>query len=591
MDEDVALKLFEEDQMLMEKVSNTIKKAEEEMPGSEGEKWLIENRGLTKETIRKMQLGYDPGDGMIVIPYPGEPYCIKKTMTGNGTKRLSGNLDRPPFLIGEVDKGTLFVTTTELNAIYLWQMGAGNVFALCERDADRIRDIDKPHRVIFVKSGKGEDETLSRELDAILSGRGILHDSVTMPKGDPNRTPKEIMAEAISEWDKEIAGRDHSDNTAEFMAASFYDQLKRFRSYKDRKTGFWNMDEEMGALYPGLYVLGALPSLGKTTFCHQLADQLVAQGDTVLFFSFEQTMLEIVTKGISRLTAKMAVGDTPDIRSLRSNAVSSINVRRGVEPGSKWDKTVETATQEYRKMSERLYIIECNFETTADWVADYVKNFIREKKVTPVVMIDYLQIILPEDTRQSTKDAVDSHVRKMKMLQRDHDLVLFLISSLNRSNYLAPIDYESFKESGGVEYTADVVLGLQLDVMNAEAFRKSNETIIKREITKAAKKEVPRNIQISCLKNRFGKSSFTCGFDYYAEWDLFVPRAESSKYDIGADVKMLLEGLEKDTKKSRTKSSGVVQEAVEGFLAATEEDDVPFENTEEAQMELENFIP
>ena len=90
--------------------------------------------------------------------------------------------------------------------------------------------------------------------------------------------------------------------------------------------------------------------------------------------------------------------------------------------------------------------------------------------VKPVVIVDYLQITRPLDNRVSTKDAVDSHVRAFKKLQVENDLIVLLISSLNRSNYLTPVDFEAFKESGGIEYTSDVLWGLQLSVMNDEMF-------------------------------------------------------------------------------------------------------------------------
>ena len=45
---------------------------------------------------------------------------------------------------------------------------------------------------------------------------------------------------------------------------------------------------------------------------------------------------------------------------------------------------------------------------------------------------------------------------------------MFVISSLNRSNYTARIDYEAFKESGNIEYTGEVIFGLQLKCINDE---------------------------------------------------------------------------------------------------------------------------
>ena len=196
-------------------------------------------------------------------------------------------------------------------------------------------------------------------------------------------------------------------------------------------------------------------------------------------------------------------------------------------------------------------MIQCDFDTKAETISDYVERFIKEKKAKPIVIVDYLQIIRPTDNRIATKDAVDNHVRALKMLQRNNDLVLIVISSLNRSNYMAPIDYESFKESGGIEYTADVLWGLQLSIMNNDAFNSSQEVIKKREIVKVAKKSIPRKVQLVCLKNRYGRSSYECDFDYYPQYDLFIPGVpaefEEESTDIGSMIDQL--GKKKQTKK------------------------------------------
>ena len=155
----------------------------------------------------------------------------------------------------------------------------------------------------------------------------------------------------------------------------------------------------------------------------------------------------------------------------------------------------------------------------------------QEKQVKPVVIVDYLQIIRPTDPRQTTKDAVDTHVRALKKLQTENDLVIILICSLNRQNYLTPVDFESFKESGGIEYTADVVWGLQLACMNDDIFLKEKNIREKRERVKAAKLAIPRKVQLVCLKNRYGKSSYDCGFNYYAQYDLFMPEDDFMPVD------------------------------------------------------------
>ena len=176
-----------------------------------------------------------------------------------------------------------------------------------------------------------------------------------------------------------------------------------------------------------------------------MADQLVKAGEHVLFFSLEQTCLELVTKGISRLMAQKNI----------HTAVSAIDIRRDVE-----NEEVLKATEEYASFTQHEIILECNFETKIGTIISTVEDYIQETSTLPIVIVDYLQVICPTDSRQLTKDAVDTHVRALKKLQKEHDLIVILISSLNRQNYLTPIDYESFKESGGIEYTAGVIWGL-----------------------------------------------------------------------------------------------------------------------------------
>lgn len=312
--------------------------------------------------------------------------------------------------------------------------------------------------------------------------------------------------------------------------------VKHFSSFKDRKTGYSNLDA-VQPLYPGLYVLGAISSLGKTTFLHQMGDQIAKNGDPVLYFSLEQNKLEMVTKSLSRLTAQI----NPD------KAVSAIDIRRGA-----MGATVADAINAYKAFAGNVFVYECNFGYTVDRIIEDVKKFMIETDKKPVVIIDYLQIIPPADPRQQTKDAVDYNVRALKKLQSDNDLVLFLIASLNRQNYLTPVDFESFKESGGIEYTADVVMGLQLAIMNDDIFNKEGKLKEKREKVKEAKKAIPRSVELVVLKNRYGVASYSCGFTYNPKFDLFIPQ-ETAREGAAYDPKALEKSLEEWKQRNSSK--------------------------------------
>ena len=295
---------------------------------------------------------------------------------------------------------------------------------------------------------------------------------------------------------------------SQYLEDVFMKDIDKFKSYKDRKTGFKNLDALTGGLYPGLYVIGSISSLGKTTFAHQIGDQLAGMGDHILFFSLEQNRLEMVIKSLSRITA----------RNNKDKAVSSIKIR-----GGELTPEVLAAVEEYSKVADHISVIECNFDINVYSVVEYTKQYMQATQVKPVVIVDYLQIMPPTDPRQSDKEKVDNIVRGLKKLQSENDLVVFVISSINRANYLTPIDFESFKESGGIEYTADVVWGLQLQILNDDLFNSEKKVKEKREKVRQAKRAIPREIELVCLKNRYGVSSYSCGFKYDPRFDLFEP--------------------------------------------------------------------
>ena len=291
----------------------------------------------------------------------------------------------------------------------------------------------------------------------------------------------------------------------DIMPSEIEDFKKRERIY----SGYRNIDE-ITHIYPGLYILGAISSLGKTTFACQMADQMAKNGENVIYFSMEQSALELCSKSISRITCEKN----------SNTALSSLEIRKTIEP----DDTIKTAKEAYMGFANNITLIEGTFETTIDDIEKYVDEFVKKREVKPVVIIDYLQIIqAPKDSRMTTKDLIDSYIRRLKQIQTKHQIVMLVISSLNRQNYLSQIDYESFKESGGIEYTADVIWGLQLNAIHDEIFNKANNINEKRERIRQAKSANPRKIELVCLKNRFGISSYSCLFDYYPQYDLFKP--------------------------------------------------------------------
>ena len=83
----------------------------------------------------------------------------------------------------------------------------------------------------------------------------------------------------------------------------------------------------------------------------------------------------------------------------------------------------------------------------------------------------------------------------------------------------------SFKESGAIEYTADVLIGLSLTGMkdidsNSTAKKAQNAENASKSDTDASGENV-RDITLTILKNRHGITGRSIRFDYYPKYNWF----------------------------------------------------------------------
>ena len=296
------------------------------------------------------------------------------------------------------------------------------------------------------------------------------------------------------------------------LSGAFKSHIDEFKSLAERKTGFSNMDEK-NSIYPGVYCIGAISSLGKTTFMAQMADQMAATGVNVLFFSFEQTSFELVSKGLARYNAHSLDGDA----KLR-RAPSAIDIRSGKVTVS--DEVIEQYTS-----NTGLYIIDCSFGKTVDDIIKDTKKFmeLNPEAEPPVIIVDYLQVIAQEGNL-SVKEHIHMVVKKLKQLQKELNITVFIISSFNRTNYMNEVSFESFKESGDIEYTCDAMWGMQLACIDENSvFTRDNSINEKRKVLNTEKSSIPRRIELVFLKTRYNRVGSKFFFNYYPNCDFFIP--------------------------------------------------------------------
>lgn len=304
-----------------------------------------------------------------------------------------------------------------------------------------------------------------------------------------------------------------------------YDIMQMFSAEQDSRhysTGLKGLDKILdGGLYAGLYIVGAISSLGKTTLCLQIGDYIAAHGQDVLVFSLEMSRRELMAKSLSRIMAQKD----------RSNAKTTRAILQGQKNWNPAEQSLlaDSIAEYAESTGQHLYISVGMGDITPDTIrAATIRHYMKTGNY-PVIIIDYVQILAPSDVKATDKQNMDKAVLELKRISRDYNTPVIGISSFNRDNYTAPVNMAAFKESGSLEYSSDVLIGLQYDFMEPrEGERKEARAARIEQDTKqaiaAAKEGKPIIINAKVLKNRNGSKGtaimqFTPMFNYFEEVD------------------------------------------------------------------------
>ena len=275
--------------------------------------------------------------------------------------------------------------------------------------------------------------------------------------------------------------------------------------YEPVATGIPSLDEALGG---GVSLgettfFGAVSSYGKTTLAVQIADHMASAGRSVLFVTIEQSAKELVAKSLSRL---VFTENTTGSNIATPQEITSLRTRKAWGEGQR--ATLAKAVDDYGCMiAPKMRILEGNRQPTVADVRAVAEAMAEHDGQAPVIFIDYLQLLAPLSARQdSDKRNADMNVTELRKMARDLKTHVWCISSLNRSSYSGVISLDSFKESGGIEYGADNLLGLQPRNMAAQ-LEGVADSKMKREADKLIrenKKKTERDCELVILKQRNG---------------------------------------------------------------------------------------
>ena len=507
-------------------------------------------RGISQAVLNRFNIGYDASftdNGKlkrpmqaVIFPTSAETFEARNISVQPGGegfryyKHGSATLFNRSALTEEKEK-PIFVVEGIIDALSIIEAGGQSV-GLSSADNYRllVAELDKvvPAKPLLLCFDADETGTnFEAKLIAELEKRHIPYLSATKDIiGDHHDPNDRLVADAsglkasiISVYEKVAALPDPTEEAkAEYLKTSAGKSVSAFRrtimsnAKKPRlSTGFKEIDDALdGGIYTGLYFIGAISSLGKTTLTLQIADHLAKQGRDVLFFSLEQSKYDLMSKSISRETFLYCRDKGLAANNAKSN-LAIMDGRRWADFSDTEKDVVQGAFTAYEGFANHLFIHEGIGNISVEEIREKIKNHISiTGNKRPIVFIDYLQILKASegDDKATDKQVVDHNVTALKQLSRDFDIPVFAVSSLNRENYSSKINMAAFKESGAIEYGSDVLIGLQFTGSGEKDFDVDE-----------AKAKNPREIDFCILKNRNGKiTSGGIPMKYYPVFNCFM---------------------------------------------------------------------
>lgn len=301
------------DQRVGEMAQYTIKVAQAHLDETD----YLKKRGISIELAKRFHLGYVPTWGnpkpalegkkiqqtpRIIIPtsektylardtrsnIPDEEKPYKKIKVGKAQLFNGDALQdtKPIFLVeGEFDALSIMEASDKVEAVALGSTQNQRILKDALDDAlHNNANANMPYDPLFLIAMDNDDagDMANHQIAQLLKGMHFVGHIVTHTLVDNHKDANEALvadkAKLTSNIEKILKEPDqYLDNLMKRIEQNLNKQLFI-------PTGFSNLDKALdGGLYPQLYIIGAVSSLGKTTFTLQIADSIARQKRPVFF--------------------------------------------------------------------------------------------------------------------------------------------------------------------------------------------------------------------------------------------------------------------------------------------------------------------
>lgn len=272
---------------------------------------------------------------------------------------------------------------------------------------------------------------------------------------------REMLGSASREGGQSAGGwrpfGDHLDEEVQRIQAA----AERGGELAGISTGFPDIDRLLGGVRPEmLWIVGARPGVGKTSFAAAVAIAVARAGGGVGFFSLEMPGGQIAG------------------RALASEArIDSGALRLGRMTADQWRGLYGAGND----LAGLPVWMEDRPGLTVAEIGDRARRLKEQHPEFILLVVDYIGLIRATDTRAPREQQVAATVRALKGLARELGVTVLALSQLNREveGRSPPAPRPSdLRESGAIEQDADVIMLLWRPEMSAPGTRPGEAEVI-----------------------------------------------------------------------------------------------------------------
>ena len=509
---------------------------------SEAAQKYLSFRGISTDTAKRFLLGFDaywrsptsiergknpPASPRLIIPVNKDSYIARDTRpeVKDFAKMKEGHSTLFNLRsLYNTEGRACFITEGEIDALSVEEVG-GRACALGSTSNARqllnaLKEKPTSNTLLLALDNDDAGQKATEELVAGLQEQKASFAVVDLC-GDYKDENEHLTANRTT-FEKAVKKAEASQKPAAKRMQSFL-QAVQSKQYEPIPTGIEAFDDAIGGgfIRQTLIMLGAPPGMGKSYFAQQLFEGMAEKGHDCLYFNFEMSEQQMIARSLSRLAR------------VRENAkITALDILQGYKWSTYQRRIIERTADAYaEEIGPHMLYNPAGTTAQLDSIIKCMEEAAQRARNTgkqpPNIVIDYLHLLRGEpreDAQSTVKRAMDA----FKGYAMRYNAIVFVILAFNRdSNKSGKVSQDSGRDSSSIEYSADLMLGLNYAKLEAlespEAVEKARA-----DVQKEAKEGKEIAYKLKVLKNRLQGVCGSVDLKFSGAYGLFFPQKDKT---------------------------------------------------------------